>query len=273
MNIISKCFPHPVLGLSDDITGGIKLDIEIERNQINKSIVCKIVEKKIDNNYFNKLISDGEASILFKVYCSSTFKTFSFINPPGLFEINENDVCNKLEIEPLIISTNNISSYFDNSFNEEFDNQKFEVNKYDIIGVLGKITVPLDHKYEKLGIGNLFVFEPNDDFSKPLSFELGLDKIYIKYPPTKEGEHPPNAMFHKNAWSAFNIFIVPALEEAFRIMGNPDQAREAEHLEWFQVLDDILPESERDPNPFINAQLILNREIPLLKAYEELCKN
>lgn len=273
MNNIQKYFPHPVLGLSDDVSGEIKIMIEIERNQLNKSIVFKIIESKIENIYFETLIAENKASLLFNVYCSSTFKTFNFLNPASFFEINENEICNRVEIEPFIISNNSNDSYFDETFNPEFDNQTFDLNKYDIIGVLGKITIPLHHEYEKLGIGNLFVFEPNDDYTKPLSFSMTLDKIYVKYPPTKEEEHPPNAMFHKNPWAAFNIFIVPALAEAFRIIQNPEKAEDVKELEWYRIITDLLPESERDTDPFINAQLIINKDIPLLKAYEELCKN
>jgi len=273
MNTIPKYFPHPVLGLFDDISGRMSLEIEVERSQVTKSIIFRISQNKIDNEYFKRLIADGKASILFKVYCSSTFKTFNFLNPLSHFEISENEICNKVDIEPLIISTQNVTDYSDPSFNPEFDNQRFDLNKFDIIGVLGKVSIPIDQKYEKLGIGNLFVFEPNDDYTKPLSFVLNLDKIYIKYPPTKEGEHPPNGMFHKNPWTAFNIFILPALSEAFRIIQNPDQVEDVKELEWYQIINDLLPEPERDNDPIVNAQLILNREIPLLKAYDELCKS
>ncbi len=157
MNSISKYFPHPVLGLSDDITGNMILEIEVERNQIDKTIVFKILKSEINNAYFKNLIEEGEASILFKVYCSSTFKTFNFLNVSEEFKINENEICNKIEIEPFIISSFNKADYSDQSFNAEFDSQNFEVNKYDVIGILGKITIPINQRYEKLGIGNLFV--------------------------------------------------------------------------------------------------------------------
>jgi len=272
MNSESKYFPHPVLGIADDIIGNIKLQIEVGRDAPNKSIVFKIVENEIVNDYFKELINKGKASVLFKVYCSSTFKTFNFINVKDAFEINETEVCNKIEIEPFIISNVDNKQYSDGTFNTEFDNQMFTVNKYDIIGVLGRLTIPIDQKYEKLSIGNLFVFEENEDYTKPMSFDLTLEKIHIKYPPTKEGEHPPNALFHKNAWTAYNIFIIPALTEAFSILQNPAKSSDVLELEWAQTLNDLLPESERDNDSFINAQLILNKEIPLLKAYDELIK-
>jgi len=273
MNTDLKYFPHPVLGIADDVAGDIRLQIEIERNLENKSIIFKIIENEIVNEYFKELINQGKAAVLFKVYCSSTFKTFNFLNVIDDFEIDEKEICNKVEIEPYIISTQINKQYADTTFNSEYESQVFEVNKYDIIGLLGRLTVPIDQKYEKLGIGNLFVFEANEDDTKPLSFDLTLHKIHIKYPPTKDGEHPPNAMFHKNAWVAFNIFIVPALSEAFRILQDPLKAGDVTDLEWYEVLNDLLPESERSTDPFASAQLILNKEIPVLKAYEALIKN
>lgn len=273
MNSDLKYYPHPVLGISNDIAGHIQLEIEAERNPEKRSISFKIIQFEIVNDFFKELISKEKASVLFKVYCSSTFKTFNFLNVKDNFEINENEVYNKVEIEPYIISNQINTEYFDSTFNNEFDNQIFEVNKYDVIGLLGKVIVPIDKKYEKMGLGNLFVFEPNEDETKPLSFDLTLDKIHIKYPPTKDGEHPPNAMFHKNAWTSFNIYIIPALTEAFRILQDPIKADDVSGLEWSQVLNDLLPSREQSSDPFICAQLILTKEIPLLKAYEELIKN
>lgn len=273
MNTDLKYFPHPVLGISDDVEGVMHLQIETERNLENKSIVFRIIENEIVNDYFKDLIKQGKASVLFKVYCSSTFKTFNFLNVADSFEIDEREICNKVEIEPYIISTQINKEYADATFNPEYESQVFEVNKYDIIGLLGRLTVAIDQKYEKLGIGNLFVFEANEDETKPLSFDLTLNKIHIKYPPTKDGEHPPNAMFHKNPWAAFNIFIVPALNEAFKILLDPVKATDVSDLEWCDVLNDLLPETERSTDSFSNAQLILNKEMPVLKAYEELIKN
>jgi hypothetical protein len=266
-------FPHPVLGLSDDIEGSFSLDINVERNKENKTIEFIVSNVIVDNYYFSSLIENKIANIILKIYCSSTFKTWSFKNIHEKIEIPEDDLCNKVDVEVLIVAFQDINNYQDESFNQEFGSHLFTINKYEVIGILGKNTIPIDKNYEKLGIGNIFDFSPEDDASKPCSFEFRTDKIIVKYPVTINGDDPPNGLFHKSPWSAYNMLIVPALTEAFRNMADTNKRADFEDKDWYFVLSTLLPEDERDDEPYANAQLILNKQIPLLKAYEELCIN
>lgn len=271
MNTESCSFPHPILGLSDDINGDFSLNIDVERSNSNKNIVFTITSLIINNNYFKNLVDTGKASILLKIYCSSTFKTWNFINPGSFFEIPEDDLFNKIEIETFIICENDIENYKDDTFNDIFENQIFRINKGEIIGLLGKITIPISKEYEMLGLGNIFNFEADYNSENPISFNINSDKIIIKYPVSITGEHAPSALFNKAPYTAYNIFIIPALIEVFRVMSISSELSNVEGYEWYYVLNQLLPLDDRSDDPFANAQLILNKEIPMLKAFEELC--
>ena len=271
MIIDSYSFPHPVLGIFNDIAGDFNIDIHIERNPGKKMIEFRVAKPVFNNEYFSKLIESKTAGVLIKLYCGSTFKTWVFIDPEIPIEIPEDDLCNKVEIEPLIIALTDIEHYSDSSFNSVFEKQIFSVGKNEIIGILGKITIPIDKDYERLGLGNIFEFEPESDFTKPCSFDYNRDKILIKYPPAVNGDHPPNALFNKAPYTAYNMLIIPALTEAFRIMTDKEKVSSIEDNEWFFVLNNLLPIEEREDDPFVCAQLVLNREIPILKSFEELC--
>lgn len=273
MKTDNTSFPHPVLGLSDDVEGNFSLGINIERIKDDKAIQFVVSNIVIDNPYFNSLIERNIAGIVYKVYCSSTFKTWTFKNVKEIFKIPEDEICNKVEIQPLIVALSDIERYTDESFNPEFDDCVFSVKKHEIIGLLGSITIPIDKDYEKLSLGNIFNFSPEEDCKKPCSFEFRTDKITIRYPVTINGDHPPTGLFHKSPWAAYNIFIIPALTEAFRIMSDDDQKGDFESLDWYFVLNSLLPEDQRDNDPYRNAQLLLDNDIPVLKAFDELCVN
>lgn len=264
-------FPHPVLGLADDIEGNFTLSIDMERNAIERVIEIGVSSIEYNNDYFKKLIENGSAALSIKIHCSSTFKTWTYVNLQDKIKIPEDDVCNKVEIVPSIIALRDIPDYNDSSFNLQFGKQGFYINKYDIIGLLGTVSLPIDKDYERLGLDNIFHFSPESDSITPCSFEFNTDKILIKYPITASGDHPHSALFHKAPWAAYNILIVPALTQAFTLMADKEKESDINDKEWYYVLNGLLPENEREDDPFKNAQLIINRQIPLLKAYEELC--
>lgn len=258
-------FPHPVLGNEDDITGELNISLEVNRNQ-NRKIVFENITIDITNPYIKQQIESGNANCFIKIYCSSTLSTW-MSKAIDKFEINEDDLINKVEIQFFIIAQTEISNYTDTSFNPQYGNEIFSLNENEVIGISGKVSIPIPKVNETLGLGNIFKFNYRDT-EKPLEFEYHQDKIHINYPITKKGEHPPNMLFSTYPWTAFNIFIVPALEGALRYI--EDEPEESNKWDWFSVVDQLLPDDQRTGNNFADAQMILQKDLPVLLAYNEL---
>ena len=263
-------FPHPVLGNEDDISGELNIQMDISRNDQRKIVIENII-LNITNPYINNLIVVRKAKCFGKIYCSSTLNTWTFELPQAKVEIHEDEIVNKVELQIFLTATEDIINFNDVSFNAQYNGQTFAINKNDIIGITGKINLPIEKVNEKLGLGNIFKFFHHET-EKPIQFEYHHDKIYINYPITKKGEHPPKALFEKKPWMAFNIFIVPALSEALRYIDEEEEEVKSNSWEWFTVLDSIFPESDRTKEYFADAQYILNDPMPLLLAYEEQMK-
>jgi hypothetical protein len=261
-------FPHPVLGNDDDIKGEFNISFDLNRND-NKKIVFENIAVEITNEYIKKQVEGGLATCWIKIYCSSTMSTWMF-EANGSYEINEDDLINKADVQVFIITKSEILNYSDSSFNSEYGTEIFSLNKNEVIGISGKVTVQIPKVNEKLGLGNIFKFNYHEK-EKPIEFEHHHDKIFINYPITNKGEHPPNMLFSTKPWTAFNIFIVPALSEALRYID--DEPEEASKWDWYTVIDQILPDDQRTGNNFADAQRILQKELPLLLAYNELTSN
>jgi|25_taG_2_1085351.scaffolds.fasta_scaffold01788_7 hypothetical protein len=262
-------YPHPVLGLNNDINGSFQSSLNVKRNKKHRKIRFYDIKHKIDNTYIQSLIDDGQASFLFKIYCSSTFKTWTIITKNDYFELDENDLYNKVEIEIFIITSDEISTYEHSSFNEVFKGFCFSLEKNDIIGISGKIIMTIEKEDEKLGIGSMFSFL-SKEIQQPISFEYEQDKIGIIYPLDTSGEDPLNAIFSKNPWTAYNIFIIPALTGAFDFIDN--RRNDAEKYDWFTIITMIFPEDNWGGDSYSNAQSLLKKELPVLKSFYELCK-
>jgi hypothetical protein len=258
-------FPHPVLGNEDDISGEFNISLSVSRSESRK-IVFENILVDITNPYIKEQINKGNASWFIKIYCSSTLTTWMFESTNN-FEINEDDLINKADVQVFIITKSEIPNYSDITFNPEYGAETFSLNKKEIIGISEKVSVSIPKVNEKLGLGNIFKFNYHEK-DKPIDFEHHHDKIFINYPITSKGEHPPNMLFSTSPWTAFNIFIVPALSEALRYI--EDEPEEAGKWEWYSVIDQLLPVDQRSGDNFADAQKILQKEIPVLLAYNEL---
>jgi len=260
-------FPHPVLGNDDDISGEFNVSMEISRTD-GKKIVFENILTNITNDYINSLIKTQDANCFVRIHCSSTFSTW-MPEAKTKIEIDENDLVNKIEVQVFIITQKNIPNYSDNSFNAQYGNEIFSLNKNEVIAISGKETIQIPKINEKLGLGNIFKFNSHD-YNQPIRFQFLQDRIHINYPETKNGEHPPNKLFSITPWTAFNTFIIPALAEALKFMD--DDQDTASRYEWFTTIDQLLPASERTKDFYADAQQILQREMPVLLLYNELTR-
>jgi hypothetical protein len=261
-------FPHPVLGNEDDVSGEFNISLEVFRSE-DRKIVFENITVEITNPFIKQQIEDGVANWFIKIYCSSTLSTWMF-EATDKFEINEDDAINKVDVQVFIITKKEITNYSDASFNLQYGKEVFSLNKNEVIGISGKVSVQIPKVHEKLGLGNIFKFNYHEK-DKPLEFEHHHDKIFINYPVTKKGEHPPNLLFSTTPWTAFNIFIVPALAEALRYID--DEPEEASKWDWYSVVDQLLPNDQKTGNNYADAQRILQTELPVLLAYDELTIN
>jgi hypothetical protein len=260
-------FPHPVLGNEDDITGEFNIVLEINRSE-NRKLVFENFSAGITNDYIQSLIDEGSASCFVKVHCSSTFRTWMFDAAKNI-ELDENDIANKIEVQVMVITQSEIQNYSDSSFNVQYGRENFILNRNEVIAISGKETIQIPKVDEKLGLGNIFKFNSHT-YDKPIRFQFLQDKIYINYPETKRGEHPPNMLFQTSPWTAFNIFIVPALAEALKFIDKDPNA--ASRYDWFTVIDSLKPAEERTPDFFADAQEMLQTEMPVLLSYNELTR-
>ncbi len=258
-------FPHPVLGNEDDMSGEFNVSFHVVRTD-DRRIQFSDVSVEITNPYIMRQVEEGKAKCLVKVYCSSTLSTWVFA-AAGSFDINEDELINKAEIQAFIITQSEISNYSNVTFNSQYGDEFFSVSKNEVIGISGKVTIQIPKVSEKLGLGNIFKFYAHET-QKPIEFEYHHDKIHINYPVTENGDHPPNMLFSNSPWTAFNIFIVPALSEALRYAEeDPDDSSQ---WEWYSVVDQLLPSELRKGNNFADAQRILQKGLPVLLAYNEL---
>lgn len=278
---LSYSLPYPVLGLGDDFVEG-NCTVEPEIYLKEDDLVIDNLSPAFTNSYFEELYSCGRIELVTKVICPSAlycgvFRGMNRVSVPQEY------LANQIEVSIFLVAAVDIRDYSHQSFNPDYyDGESprcFSVEKNNIVGTLGSLVVPLDFTY-LTGISGLFRFRRS--IAKPVAFDLEEDVIWITYPHEEDSQDILNVMSRRGKMIFLNLFIVPALTEAFTIL--LDQRRE-NNLEnfiierhWALVLSEAYPQFIHDSHPYESAQKFLQQilgarrggsGLPVLEAFRE----
>lgn len=131
MKIKHRHFPYPVLSpFSDDITGFLNAEIEAESLESDMQFTAKF---QLENESLQKLIEAGQAVFAVHLECSSTMKRFfeKSTKPTFTFNINHKYLNNIVEINFFVIANDDIQSYINDGFHEDFEDAVFNLQKGD----------------------------------------------------------------------------------------------------------------------------------------------
>jgi hypothetical protein len=282
-------WPHPVLGNSDDIEGACSVNIscKIENNILH----FKSENIAISNDYFEKLVKDKHASVVFKLSSNSTLFMRQFEDVLDV-QIECSLVSKKIDVDIFIIAKTDINKFSDSSFHPDTrlgeNKGVFSIESGTIIGDAGRVTINLDDEYRK-GISGIIEFEELSS-DLPLSIDVDGTKILIKYPndPSTQNIVTTFTSGKKQFVNVFlNLFILPAFTEAFNALIDAQSEGKYDELvekwDWARFIDENTSERiTTSDNSLERAQIFLQEVIekstgqvepvPIYKAFNEIFK-
>lgn len=277
MIIKNISMPHPVLGITGDFKEGvfntfckIKVDKESRQYKFDNIII------EITNPYIKNLYETKKLDLIVKICCTPTYKTWVFTNPKEI-SIPENEIDILIEVESFLLVSERVEKFFDNTFSDDFENQSFELDKGDIVSLTGPKRIPIRKENEKVSLGSIFRFSkitPDSDIQE-LYFDFDEDQVVIHYPSTNPDFDPVTLLFDKVQglpYTALNLYIIPALTEAFKVMQENEEENYKEK-KWFLILESLLPPQDWSDEPFINAQRVIKTGLPINMAFDEIIKS
>ena len=97
MKVNKLSFPHPVLGLGDDVAGVYSIEFKNESVELDRDLIKLNIKHVLANKTLEKLVSDGFAQYCIEVQCPQTvFKESYFSqNSEHLIKIPANYLRNK----------------------------------------------------------------------------------------------------------------------------------------------------------------------------------
>lgn len=259
MRYNNRHFPHPVLGIEDDIMGEFSAELTFKSDKENITLIptFRLNEQSIQN-----LIDNDKAYFLIQVYCSGTmyrqvFKSKSSLPEP--LKISSLKLRGEVEVHFFVCAVNDIDNFFSANFNSEYNSTKFSIQKSDLLAYGGKAKFTANKSSEELrSVSALIRIKNSQKSNHPMWNEYDGEKIEIMLCEEDYGNYQvvlKNKVFHNLLHSSI---VLPALIDALYYIDLPE-AKEFDKKRWYKELKRIKSDSKKDHDCFKIAQNILEQ--------------
>ena len=181
MNRNGISYPHPVLGVGDDINSVCNLIPSISKDATEYHVHFDLI---VDNEDILDLIAQGKAIFSCEINCSSTYYRRIETSSDPCFDIyiKRNDVSKRIEFECAVVATHKIDGYTNAGFHEDFAGFSFQLEPGDILALFKEGHYDVDIKYDKLRSAGSFIKIVSGNDEVNTIYNLDAEKIEIHLP-------------------------------------------------------------------------------------------
>lgn len=185
MRLNNVSFPHPVLGISDDVfplldNDSIKIDNPISDGQ-DYVFIVHLCQR---NTTISDLIKDGMAEYVCEVDCQRTYMRRCFRSSDGDIEvrIGQKEIFGRIEFNTYVTIKKSLV-YTNDDFNEDYQGYSFQLYPGDVIVAFPPAHYNVSLKYDKLyAVGSFMQMVDGGESTTETWFNLDGDKIDIMLP-------------------------------------------------------------------------------------------
>lgn len=239
-------FPHPVLGLGDDIKGDVSVKLDYDQTTDNENYLLTI-EYELENSDIEKLLEEKKAVFLCEVNCTGTLYRKSEIcaSPIQIVSIPKDGVRDKVELLFLLVSAEPIFNYTNSEVHDDFTGYKFDIEEGDVLAYLGESSFIAGIAYQKLkAVSSFMEIIRGENESGDFNIILDSQKIqirlskndYKKYSDRRIGSNPENAsVIHSS-------IVLPTLIHALYQLNNKESG--VTEFAWAKIIEFRLENDE-----------------------------
>lgn len=240
MKINNISFPHPVLGVHDDVQGLHSVEVGLTSSQETVVITVK-------HAFFNKTIEDlirtKKASFCVQIICPQTyFRRFYFSREKDQeIRIPHDELRNKVTVEFFVIAERDIPDYENDRAHPDYSGFKFQVEKGDVLSYGGRFSFVADKQWmSNKSVSSFMAIVCGDREKGPIEVDLDnpSEKIIVALPKKDFERFKENAR-NDVLYPVYHSSIVfPALMYALNQMVTKEGREQYEDRMWFQVLEE-----------------------------------
>ncbi len=228
-------YPHPILKLDDDNDYSFKPEVSRKiTHQENTAAISFEYELSNLSADLLDLLRKDKIQFVCEVNCSYTIfrKVFPSHRTKLLFDISDDDLKNKVEIQLLLIAAEELSDFTSPNFSQDLSGQTFQIEAGDVMGILDTHSIDVDAL--RLGVSDFIKILENtiDEFTR---YELDKNSIFIKVPKSdldkiQRLDNSPNF-----GYILISTLVAPALTHALHHLNEENEEAYGEKA-WFRAL-------------------------------------
>lgn len=264
----NRNYPHPVLGIGTDfVNSNISVELIVSSNSKNIEISPVFI---LNNKDLTELISKNTASYISHIYCRGTLYREVFKSQKSLAEqiiLPAEKLNGEVEVDFFICASSKIDSFSSSEFNPEYGNQKFSIDKGEIIAYAGKGKFFANKVPDELkAISSMMNIDCSNKSKNPMYLDFSGQKITIML----SIEDYKNYKLLKNNRQHLGVIlsslVLPSLIESFHYLED-ETSKDYKENAWYKSLSEF-KNNPKYSGPFKTAQMILDN--PLNKCFELL---
>jgi len=262
----NRHYPHPVLGIGDDMAGDVQVKLKVSSD--SEHIVIENTFS-VDNKDLKRLIKENKACYSIHMSCAGTFFRSNYSSYKELsdpIKIKSSDLNGEVEINYFICANKDIVDYTNDASNADYGETQFRINKGDILAYIGKGKFYANKTYqETTSISSIMNVNTDGKSNHPFFLDYGDEKITITL--CKEDyEIYQEIKLKKFASILHSSLVLPALQQAISFIES-GEADEQRNTPWFEILNDFILK-EGDTDAMVKAQKIL--DLPLNRSFRSM---
>ncbi|MBM3402822.1 MAG: hypothetical protein FJY21_11060 [Bacteroidetes bacterium] len=228
-------YPHPILKLDDDNDFNFKPDVSRKiAHQENSATISFEYELTNLGADLLDLLRKDKIQLVCEVNCSYTiYRKVFFSNRTKLsFEISDEDLKNKVDLQLLLIAVEELSDFTSSNFSPDLLGQTFQIEAGDVMGILDTHSIDVDAL--RLGVSDFIKIIENttDEFTR---YELNKNAVFIKVPKSDLDKFQRLNNSPNFGHMLISILVAPALTHALHHLNEENEEAYGEKA-WFRAL-------------------------------------
>lgn len=217
-------FPHPVLGINDDVIGSASAAVTIDENSDPDNYILAL-QYQLDNADIRKLLEEKKAELVCELSCTATLyraSKFGFSLSQTII-LPKNAVREEVEMLFLMVTREDLPQYINSGAHPDFVGYHFDLQKGDVLAYFGETRFIAGIAWQKLKAVSSFMEITEGEIDEG-NFNLILEKSKIQIQLSRSDYNKyrePAIVNNKEFASTFHTGIVlPALIHAlYKLFG------------------------------------------------------
>jgi len=266
-------FPHPVVGIGDDLAGVLRCNAPQFDFGVDLTTLS-IDGFEVTNPTIAELVQRKDAAFTVRIGCGATYYRKSLQTHDARLQriLPSTRLCGDVELQVRVCSLKRIEGYRPVGLHEDYGDRAFTVQAGDVLAIGDEFVVRADKQFDPLAadMPSIMRIEKGPFEKGPYKVNFYGKQISIQLSVEDRARYGSVSAIAPGVIHA--AIVLPVLCEAIAHVRNRNAQDGMNDLQWFKRLEVMLEARHIDENEslVVAAQKLL--DLPLVRAFDNILK-